>query len=226
MSDNLIHDPLASGRLRQREVRISGTSYIPLPTHQPLEAGFDKVLAKATQIQDPFEQAFFAMVHLPYLQAFEDVNKRMSRLAANIPLLKYNLCPLSFVDVPTQAYIEALLGVYELQRIELLADVFVWAYERSCQRNLAIRQTIGEPDAFRLQNRVAIQQTVQLIVRANLRGTPDQIAQVAADLVPASAIESLVEAVTVDLAHLYDGNVARYRLKLSELKLWTHQRQS
>ncbi len=193
---------------------------------QPLEAGFDKVLAKANQIKDPFEQAFFAMVNLPYLQAFEDVNKRMSRLAANIPLLQYNLCLLSFVDVPTQAYIEALLGVYELQRIELLADVFVWAYERSCQRYLAIRQTIGEPDAFRLQNRIAIQQTVQLIVRANLRGTPDQIAQVAADLVPASAIESLVEAVTVDLAHLYDGNVARYRLKLSELKLWTHQRQS
>jgi hypothetical protein len=38
--------------------------------------------------------------------------------------------PLSFVDVPVQAYIEGLLGVYALQRTELLASVFVWAYER------------------------------------------------------------------------------------------------
>jgi hypothetical protein len=164
------------------------------------------------------------MVHLPYLQAFEDVNKRVSRLAANIPLLQHNLCPLSFVDVPTQAYIEGLLGVYELQRTELLRDVFIWAYERSCQRYLAIRQTLGEPDAFRLQHRDAIQQTVQGIVRGNLRGTPDEIAQLAAGLVSPTAVQSLVEAVTVDLAHLYEGNVARYRLKLSELNKWMHKR--
>ena len=223
LSDNLIADPLASGRLRRREVRISGTSYIPLAVPQQLQDGFDAVLTKAAQIQDPFEQAFFAMVHLPYLQAFEDVNKRVSRLAANIPLLQHNLCPLSFVDVPTQAYTEGLLGVYELQRTELLRDVFIWAYERSCQRYLAIRQTLGEPDAFRMQYRDAIQHTVQGIVRDNLRGTPDDIAQVASSLVSGSAMQSLVEAVTVDLAHLYEGNVARYRLKLSELSQWAHK---
>lgn len=222
LSDNLIADPLASGRLRRREVRISGTSYIPLAVPQQLQDGFDAVLAKAAQIQDPFEQAFFAMVHLPYLQAFEDVNKRVSRLAANIPLLQHNLCPLSFVDVPTQAYIEGLLGVYELQRTDLLRDVFIWAYERSCQRYLAIRQTLGEPDAFRLQYRDAIVHTVQGIVRSNLRGTPEEIAQIASSLVGGSAVQSLAEAVTVDLAHLYEGNVARYRLKLSELSQWDY----
>ena len=35
------------------------------------------------------------MVHLPYLQPFEDVDKRVSRLAANIPLIQADLCPLS-----------------------------------------------------------------------------------------------------------------------------------
>jgi Fic family protein len=223
LSDNLIADPLASGRLRKREVRISGTSYIPLSVPQQLQDSFDLVLSKAAQISDPFEQALFAMVHLPYLQAFEDVNKRVSRLAANIPLLQHNLCPLSFVDVPVQAYVEGLLGVYELQRTELLRDVFIWAYERSCQRYLSIRQTLGEPDAFRLQYRDAIQQTVQQIVRANLRGTPVDIAQVAASLIDPSGMQSLIEAVTVDLAHLYEGNVARYRLKLSELSRWSYK---
>jgi Fic family protein len=75
-------------------------------------------------INDPFEQAFFVMVQLPYLQPFDDVNKRLSRLAANIPLIKRNLAPLSFTDVPRQIYTEAVLGVYELNKIDLLKEVF------------------------------------------------------------------------------------------------------
>ena len=55
-------------------------------------------------VEDPFEQAFFLMVHIPYLQAFEDVNKRTSRLAANIPFIRDNLRPLSFVDVILQPF--------------------------------------------------------------------------------------------------------------------------
>ena len=54
------------------------------------------MLATAQAIHDPFEQSFFAMVQLPYLQPFDDVNKRVSRLAANIPFIKANLSPLSF----------------------------------------------------------------------------------------------------------------------------------
>ena len=96
------------------------------------------ILDKAGAIADPFEQAFFVMVHIPYLQPFIDVNKRVSRPGANIPLIRHNLCPLSFIDVPERAYVEGTLGVYELTNIDLLRDVFVWAYERSCQRYIAI----------------------------------------------------------------------------------------
>lgn len=71
-------------------------------------------LEKASQIEDPFEQAFFVMVQLPYLQPFDDVNKRVSRLAANIPFNRHNLAPLPFVEVPQDLYIQGLLGVYEL----------------------------------------------------------------------------------------------------------------
>lgn len=53
----------------------------------------------AAEIRDPFEQSFFLMVHVPYLQPFEDVNKRVSRLAANIPFIQHNLSPLSFIEV-------------------------------------------------------------------------------------------------------------------------------
>ncbi len=164
------------------------------------------------------------MVHLPYVQDFEDVNKRFSRLAANIPLIQHNLAPLTFVDVPREAYVEGLIGVYELQRVELLRDVFIWSYARSCQRYLRIRQTVSEPDAFRLKARDAIQRTIQAIVQRNLYGKPTEIAQIGKAWLSGADIQSLCEAVTVDLDHLYEGNVSQYRLKLSELEAWQHRR--
>lgn len=93
------------------------------------------------------------MIHLPYLQPFEDVNKRVSRLAASIPLIRQNLSPISFVDVPARDYIDGLLGVYELNQIDLLRDVFVWAYERSSAQYAVVKQSLGEPDPFRLRYR-------------------------------------------------------------------------
>lgn len=110
---------------------VSKTVYHPPEIPQLIEECFYKILHKAKLITDPFEQAFFTMVHLPYLQPFEDVNKRVSRLAANIPFIKHHLCPLSFIHVPERAYIDGTLGVYECRRIELLRDVFIFAYERA-----------------------------------------------------------------------------------------------
>ena len=107
------------------------------------------------------------MVQLPYLQPFDDVNKRVSRLAANIPLIRHNLSPLSFTDVPRATYTDAMLGVYELNRIELLRDVFIWAYERSAARYAAVRQSLGEPDPFRLRYRPA-SRVVGGVVRARM----------------------------------------------------------
>lgn len=104
------------------------------------------------------------MVHLPYLQPFVDVNKRTSRLAANIPLLKNNLCPLTFLGVTEQAYTRAILGIYEMTRIELLRDLFVWAYERSTQEYLAISQNVAIPSPLRLTYRDKIKKTLHTIV--------------------------------------------------------------
>ena len=102
LSDGLLRDPQAGGRVRNRAVEIGGSVYLPVALPQRLEELFGIVLDLAAEIRDPFEQAFFLMVHLPYLQPFEDVNKCVSRLAANIPLIRCNLCPLSFIDVPAQ----------------------------------------------------------------------------------------------------------------------------
>ena len=117
------------------------------------------------EIIDPFEQAFFLMVLLPYLQPFEDVNTPVSRLAANIPLIRHHLCPLSFIDVPQQAYVDGMIGIYELNRVELLRDVFIWAYERSCQQYVAVQQHLVPPETFRLRYRLQLSTTVATLIR-------------------------------------------------------------
>jgi Fic family protein len=129
LANNLLADPTAVGRLRHIVVGIDGSTFHPLEIPRLIEECFDQLLATAAAIEDPYEQAFFVMVQLPYLQPFDDVNKRVSRLAANIPLIKANLVPLSFTDVPSDLYTQAMLGVYEMNDPALLHDVFLWAYE-------------------------------------------------------------------------------------------------
>ena len=220
LADNLLADPSAAGRLRRIEVGISGTVYQPLAIPQQLEQLFDLLLAKAAAIEDPFEQAFFALVHLPYLQPFEDVNKRVSRLAANIPFIKHNLAPLSFVDVPERDYIEGLLGVYELQRVDLARDVFTWAYERSCQRYTVVREALPQPDPLRLRNRDRLTEVVNTIVRDDAPIDDARIRELATAMVPPEDLEEFIAMAISELSGLHEGNLARYRLRLSEFRRW------
>jgi Fic family protein len=220
LSENLLADPGANGRLRERIVEISGTVFLPLAIPQQIDEFFRVVLYKAAAIGDPFEQAFFLMVQIPYLQPFEDVNKRVSRLGANIPLLKHNLCPLSFVEVPERAYVEGTLAVYELNEVELLADVFVWAYERSCQQYRAIADSLPQPDPFRRKYRDVLADVIGEIVRKGWAAEPLIIEREAANLVPAEDRTRFVEMAIDELKSLHDGNIARYRLRLSEFRDW------
>ena len=222
LAENLLSDPLAAGRLRNIPVAIGGTVFHPLQGPQMIDECFNQILATATAIKDPFEQAFFVMVQFPYLQPFEDVNKRVSRLAANIPLIRRNLCPLSFVDVPARDYIDGILGVYELNKIELFRDVFVWAYERSCARYAAVRRSLGDPDPFRSRYRKALSEVVEAIIR----GVMDRsaavrfIQQEAKERAPGGDRARLVELIETEVMSLHEGNFARYHVRPSEYEKW------
>jgi hypothetical protein len=222
LADNLLDDPGACGRVRSRPVGISGTVFHPLAVPQLVEDRFLEILHKAEAIKDPFEQAFFAMVHLPYLQPFEDVNKRVSRLAANIPLIRHNLCPLSFVDVPQDEYIGGLIGVYELNRIDLLRDVFLWAYRRSAGRYSAVLQSLGDPDPFRLRHRAKIGESVRAVVAGGMdkRAAAAFIAMQAAREIGEKERPRFIEVVETELSSLHEGNIARYRLRPAVFESW------
>ncbi len=222
LAENLLPDPAAGGRLRSHAVAVSGSVFHPLEVPSAIEECFDQILATASAIENAFEQAFFAMVHLPYLQPFEDVNKRVSRLAANIPLVQRNLGPLSFVDVPQSDYTKAILGVYELQRVDYLRDVFEWAYERSCARYSAVRQSIGEPDVFRLRHRERLKEVVAAVVRDGLdkKAAAAFVRRESEQLPQTEDRRRFAEMAETELTSLHEGNFARYRLRPAEFAAW------
>jgi len=223
LSDNLLGDPGASGRLRQIAVGISGTSYLPLDNPHVLKECFDLFIATLNRIEDPFEQSFFSLVHLSYLQAFEDVNKRTARLAANIPLVRNNLKPLSFTDVNSQDYVKALLGIYEKNDLALLSDLYVWAYKRSSQQYSAIQQAMGEPNVFKLKYRAEIQDIIRTIILEKVAGnqTVAKIRQLIAALhysdLDSTQLQQLIE---TEIINLHDGNIARFKIKPGEFEQW------
>ncbi len=66
-------------------------------------------------------------------------------------MIRENLIPLSLVGVPRVLYTTALLAVYELEDHRVLKDVYIHAYEHSVEHNAEVRQTLGEPDPFRMR---------------------------------------------------------------------------
>jgi Fic family protein len=222
LAQNLLPDPAAPGRLRRMAVGIEQSAFRPLEVPQIIEECFTQVLNAAAAIEDPFEQSLFAMVQLPYLQPFDDVNKRVSRLAANIPFIKRNLSPLSFTDVPRDLYTNAILGVYERNQVDLLRDVYIWAYERSADVYAAVRQSLGEPDPFHFKYRTALHQVVADVVRGSMNqaAASAYINLWAEQNVPDADREQFRTNAEVELLTLHEGNFARYQIRLSEFAVW------
>lgn len=91
--DFSVNSARAAGQIRDESFRVSRTTYAPLDGRESLARLLLLLLEKARAITDPFEQSFFLPVHISYLQAFSDVNKRTARLASNIPLIRGDYVP-------------------------------------------------------------------------------------------------------------------------------------
>ena len=144
------------------------------------------------------------------------------QIAANIPLIRANLSPLSFGDVSRELYADATLGVCELKRIELLRDVFIWAYERSAAHYAAVRQSLGEPDPFRMRYRDKLHEVVGAVVRGRMdqKHATAHVNAWADRHVDAQDRERFREIAERELLSLHQGNFARYRIRPSEFAAW------
>lgn len=221
LSQDLLANPEACGHIRATAVDIGHSSYRPLTNPHVLRELFELVLQKAKKILDPFEQSFFLLLHLSYLQAFEDVNKRTSRLGCNIPFIKKNLCPLSFSDVTRDDYTSALLLFYETNDYEPLLELFAWAYGRSCEQYGVVKKSIGEIDAYRIQTRQQRKSVMGAVVRQGLHGTDaEAVIERYCKEHAIIQVERFSAMALADLSALHAGAIVGLGISEAQLEAW------
>ncbi len=213
---DLLPDPRSLGSIRTKLVNISGTAYVPMQMPHMVQEMFALIVVKAQQVKNPVEAAFFLWVNLAYLQPFEDGNKRVSRLAANIPLMLYNQAPLSFLDVDRQDYALAMMAVYEFCDVSMAADLFAWTYRRSQAKYKVVLEAMGAPDPFRIAYRDALSHAVLFVVRERMSA----VDAVRAAGIPPADVDRFAKMLKEELDALEDYNCARYRLRPMETSEW------
>jgi len=223
LSDNLLGDPSASGRLRNIAVGITGSAYRPIDNPHILKEYFELFLDKFNAIEHPFEQSFFSLIHLSYLQPFEDVNKRTARLTSNIPLIKYNFRPLGFIDVDQKEYAQSLLQLYENKNIEFIRELYIQAYKRSSKHYSAVQQNMGEPNLLKLKYRNIIHGIVHDVVQQKVPGS--QLPKVIQNLIETRTSshldrQELFKLIETEILSLHEGNIARFKISAKEYLDW------
>ncbi len=218
LSDGLLVDPGLAGRLRPGAVGISHSSYRPLDDAATIDEEFDILLAKASEIIDPFEQSFFLLVHIPYLQAFVDINKRTSRVASNIPLLKVDLAPMSFLTMDDGDYIDGLIGIYELNNVALLREVYIDAYLTSAEKYRVLRAEVETPEKAALTYREFVREAVRsCVLEIKMFDASAVLEMAAAAGVPEEDRDAVTAYVGEQVRGLHEGNMIRYKLRPEDL---------
>jgi hypothetical protein len=125
------------------------------------------------------------------------------------------------VDVPERPYVEGTLGVYEQNRVELLRDVFAWAYARSCAQYRVVRESMGQPDLLRLRYREPLAQVVRETVLALAPPGSVALRAWAGDHgIPPGDRDGFAERALSLLVSLHEGNAGRYRIRPAQLSAW------
>lgn len=220
LADGLIESHY-TGKLRNMGVRIGGSTYIPFENIKKLDSHLEQITKKAAQIDDPYEQSLFLLIHISYLQAFIDVNKRTARLSANIPLIKNNLVPLSFNYVNREDYTSAIIAIYELQNVRPLLDVFVFSYLRTCAMYDSTVKSMGFDEIrvrYRQQRRALIRDIIlKKIVENRLHKF---ILSQAKILVKKNDRPAFVEDVLEDLKEIDHNRIVGLGITSKELDTW------
>lgn len=225
LANGLLIDPAMAGRLRRLPAGISHSSYRPLEDQYEIEEEFEILIAKAVEIADPFEQSFFLLVHIPYLQVFDDINKRTSRIAANIPLLRAGLAPMSFMTMDDNSYIDGLIGIYELHNVSLLREVYIDAYVASAQNYSALRAEVETPEKAALTYRDFVRKTVRCTVLEWKEFRYDEaIAMAEKAGIPEDERKHVINYIAQELKGLHEGNAVRYRLRPADLTMDSHEK--
>ncbi|MGF7229043.1 MAG: Fic family protein [Candidatus Saccharibacteria bacterium] len=113
---------IATG-IRKRLVKISASNYTPLASPHQLRENADKILEIIGRFTDPILRSLLALSLVPYLQAFEDGNKRTGRMLANAILISTLGRGFSLRKVSARELALAYLAFYEFNSIKPLFDI-------------------------------------------------------------------------------------------------------
>lgn len=220
LSRGLLKNPEDEGCCRRHGVKIGQSSYTPLDVQSMLNEEFDRLLDIARQIEDPFEQSFFLLVNISYLQPFADVNKRTSRLVSNIPLLKANLAPMSFYQISRHGYEKGILHFYETGDSRRLAKEYTATYCVSAERFRELWQ--NHPDQAQLAMVAKFRREIVSMVREIVLGgsSPEEMidsAAVKARLTDEEEGARLREYVSRAVDSLHEGNLVIYGITPQQL---------
>ncbi|HEY1835402.1 MAG TPA: Fic family protein [Candidatus Saccharimonadales bacterium] len=119
IGDNL---GIAKG-VRKKLVRVSASNYVPLANPHQLRENANRILGIVGRPTDPFTKSLLALSLIPYLQIFEDGNKRTGRMLANAVLISMLGKGFSLRKVSARELALAYLALYEFNSIEPLSKI-------------------------------------------------------------------------------------------------------
>jgi Fic family protein len=127
---NELHNILTNGlnislNYRKSGVGVTGSLYKPLDNYHQINEVMDSLAKLVNRAENHFMKAFFVSLLIPYIQPFEDGNKRTSRLLCNAILYNYDLPLISYRTTAVEDYRNAVLCFYELNSIQPLKKIFI-----------------------------------------------------------------------------------------------------
>ncbi len=121
----LMKDLDVGRNIRSSLVRITGTNFRPLDNEHQIREAMQAFCLLINKKEDPFEKALLTLVLIPYIQPFEDGNKRTGRIISNGLLALNQCCPLSFRTVDPQDFKKAILLFYEQNNLSMFKKIFI-----------------------------------------------------------------------------------------------------
>jgi len=111
------------GRIRRRLVKIGASNYVPLANPHQLKEAAELVLGVINRATNPFIKALLALALIPYLQLFEDGNKRTGRMLANAILIHSVGKGFSLRKTEVKPLALAYLSFYEFNSMRPLSKI-------------------------------------------------------------------------------------------------------
>lgn len=121
----LVKDLNVDRNIRQRRVGVTGTNYRPLDNEHQIREALENMCILVNAKKNVFEKSLLTLALLSYIQAFNDGNKRTTRIISNAVLIAHQYCPISFRTVDSIEYKKAMLIFYEQNNMSNFKRIFI-----------------------------------------------------------------------------------------------------